>query len=133
MRRRILVGMMFAALTAAGAVSASSVAGREPLQVVSSSSSTVATTTVTNSTTTTTTTTTTTGETTTTTTTRSKLTICHHSFGKKGLKHVTIRISQRAWPAHRRHGDSIGGCNTRVAKRFHSKSAHIKKFHHRKK
>lgn len=32
-----------------------------------------------------------------------KVTICH-----KG-KH-TIRVSERAWPAHRRHGDTVGTC-----------------------
>ena len=34
-----------------------------------------------------------------------KVTICH-----KG-KH-TIRISVRAWPAHKRHGDTVGTCVT---------------------
>jgi ABC-type sugar transport system substrate-binding protein len=40
-----------------------------------------------------------------------KVTICHHTHS---LKHpfVTITVSVRAWPAHRRHGDTIGACGT---------------------
>ena len=34
-----------------------------------------------------------------------KVTICH-----KGKR--TIRISVRAWPAHKRHGDTVGTCVT---------------------
>ena len=43
---------------------------------------------------------------------------------------TTITINRSAWPAHQRHGDSIGACNTAAAKRFHSRKAHIAKFHH---
>jgi hypothetical protein len=38
-----------------------------------------------------------------------KITICHHTHSKKH-PWVTIRISQRAWPAHQRHGDTEGAC-----------------------
>jgi hypothetical protein len=111
--KKILTGALFLALIAAGAVSASTVAGREPLQVVSSSTSTLTSTT-----------------TTTTTTTPKKITICHHARGKSGaVKHVTIRINRSAWTAHQKHGDSVGACNTATAKKFHSRAAHIKKWH----
>ena len=43
------------------------------------------------------------------------VTICH-----KG-KH-TIRISTRAWPAHKRHGERVGTC----AAKAHAKKAHAK-------
>src|SRR6266540_2369122 len=108
--KQVVTGALFVALVAAGAVSASTVAGREPSQVVSSSTST------------------------TTTTTPRKITICHHARGKKGaVKHVTIRINRSAWTAHQKHGDSIGACNTATAKKFHSRPAHIKKWHKKKK
>ena len=42
-----------------------------------------------------------------------KVTICH-----KGKR--TIRISVRAWPAHKRHGDLVGTCE-QAAKRAHAK------------
>jgi hypothetical protein len=58
-----------------------------------------------------------------------KVTICHHAQGKKGTKHVTIRISRNALPAHLRHGDTVGACNTRAARVTHAKKAHVKKFH----
>jgi hypothetical protein len=38
-----------------------------------------------------------------------KVTICHHTHSKKHPT-VTITISQRAWPAHQRHGDTQGAC-----------------------
>lgn len=38
-----------------------------------------------------------------------KITICHHTHSKKHPM-VTIRISVRAWPAHQRHGDTMGPC-----------------------
>ena len=38
-----------------------------------------------------------------------KITICHHTHSKKHPM-VTIRISIRAWPAHQRHGDTMGPC-----------------------
>jgi hypothetical protein len=129
--KKVLTGALFVALIAAGAVSASTVAGREPAQVVSSSTST---TTSTATTATTATTTTTTATTTTTTTTPRKITICHHARAKNGaVKHVTIRINRSAWRAHQKHGDSIGACNTAAAKKFHSRPGHIKKWHKKKK
>jgi hypothetical protein len=50
-------------------------------------------------------------ETTTTTTVPStgKVTICHKTHAAKHPS-VTIRISVRAWPAHRKHGDTLGAC-----------------------
>jgi hypothetical protein len=58
-----------------------------------------------------------------------KVTICHHSQGKKGTKHVTIRVSRSALPAHLRHGDTVGACSTRANKLRHASKAHAKKFH----
>ena len=55
-----------------------------------------------------------------------KVTICH-----KG-KH-TIKISIRAWPAHHRHGDSVGTCaeakKKAHARRLHARKEHAKKEH----
>ena len=36
-----------------------------------------------------------------------KITICHHAGP---TKRVTINVSANAWPAHRRHGDTLGAC-----------------------
>jgi hypothetical protein len=59
-----------------------------------------------------------------------KITICHHARGKKGaVRHVTIRISQSAWRAHQRHGDSRGACTSARNKRIHKAKAHVNKFH----
>jgi hypothetical protein len=49
-----------------------------------------------------------------------KITICHHTHSKKHPT-VTIRISNKAWPAHQRHGDTMGACTTAKAK--HAKHA----------
>jgi hypothetical protein len=38
-----------------------------------------------------------------------KITICHHANSRKT---VTIRINSHAWPAHQRHGDTLGPCAT---------------------
>ena len=48
-----------------------------------------------------------------------KITICHHTHSKKHPT-VTIRISNKAWKAHQRHGDTMGACPTAKAK--HGKS-----------
>ena len=53
-----------------------------------------------------------------------KVTICH-----KGKK--TIRISTRAWPAHKRHGDTVGTC-AEAKKKAHAKKLHAKKLHAKK-
>jgi hypothetical protein len=58
-----------------------------------------------------------------------KVTICHHARGKNGTKHVTIRINQSAWPAHRRHGDTLGACTSARNKKAHKAKAHAAKFH----
>jgi hypothetical protein len=58
-----------------------------------------------------------------------KVTICHHTQGKGGTHHVTITVSRNALPAHQRHGDTIGACNSAQAQAAHSKKAHVKKFH----
>jgi hypothetical protein len=60
-----------------------------------------------------------------------KITICHHTNHKSTgeTKHVTIRISQSAWPAHQKHGDTMGACNSPANLRAHSTKAHVKKFH----
>src|SRR6266508_6460345 len=41
-----------------------------------------------------------------------KVTICHHANQKGDTKHVTITISRSAWPAHQKHGDTMGACTT---------------------
>ena len=38
-----------------------------------------------------------------------KVTICHKA-GSSG-KRVTISVSANAWPAHQRHGDTLGACS----------------------
>jgi hypothetical protein len=48
-----------------------------------------------------------------------KVTICH-----KGKK--TISISKSAWPAHQRHGDTLGTCASAAAKAKKAKAAKIK-------
>ena len=45
-----------------------------------------------------------------------KVTICH-----KGKK--TISISKSAWPAHQRHGDTLGTCSSAAAKAAKAKKA----------
>ena len=150
MRKKILMGVLFAGLVTLGAATAAFTAGAAPFgaQATSTIVSTVTTggsTVVTTITTTTpdstssstgssTGSTSTTTTTTTTTTSPRKMTICHHA-GKKGgaVKHVTITISRNAWSAHQRHGDSPGRCTSAAAKKFHSKAAHVKRFHGKKK
>ena len=55
-----------------------------------------------------------------------KVTICH-----KGKN--TIKISARAWPAHQRHGDTLGTCaeakKKAQAKKLAAKKLHAKKEH----
>jgi hypothetical protein len=41
-----------------------------------------------------------------------KVTICHKAGPKKS---VTITVSVNAWPAHRRHGDTMGPCQAQSA------------------
>src|ERR687887_1331860 len=136
MRKKLSIGAAFAALLAAGAGAAALTAGAGPasVQATTTITSTITTGTITTVTTITTTTpnttTTTTATTATTTTTSKKITICHHVFRAKSTKHVTIKINRSAWKAHQRHGDSIGACNTATAKKFHSRKAHIARFHH---
>jgi hypothetical protein len=38
-----------------------------------------------------------------------KITICHHTHSARNPG-VTISVSVNAWPAHQRHGDTIGAC-----------------------
>ncbi len=38
-----------------------------------------------------------------------KVTICHHTKSKTNPTR-TITVSARAWPAHQRHGDTLGAC-----------------------
>jgi hypothetical protein len=40
-----------------------------------------------------------------------KIAVCHHTGSWKHPWH-TIRISVRAWPAHERHGDTLGECGS---------------------
>ena len=39
----------------------------------------------------------------------SRVTICHHTHSRKHPSH-TITINSHAWPAHARHGDTLGAC-----------------------
>ena len=141
MRKKLSLGALLVVLLAAGTGVAALTAGAGPAstQATTTITSTITTGTITTVTTittttpdTTTSTTTSTTPTTTVTTTAppKKITICHHVFRAKSTKHVTIRINRSAWKAHQRLGDSIGACNTAAAKRFHSRKAHIAKFHH---
>jgi hypothetical protein len=129
MKQKFVTGGLFALLVVAGALTASALAGMGPLRA-SQTTTTVPTTVVT-----TTTAPTTTTETTTTTTPAPprRVTICHHVRDRKGFRrHATIRIARRAWTPHMRHGDSIGGCRTATAKKFHNRTAHKKKWHKRR-
>ena len=38
-----------------------------------------------------------------------KITICHHTGSKKHPT-VTISVSSSAWPAHKKHHDTLGAC-----------------------
>ena len=38
-----------------------------------------------------------------------KITICHHTHSETNPT-VTISISRFAWPAHAKHGDTMGAC-----------------------
>jgi len=49
--------------------------------------------------------------TTTTIPTTGKISICHRTHSKKHPSH-TISVSVHAWPAHLRHGDTLGACVT---------------------
>jgi len=53
-----------------------------------------------------------------------KITICHHT---KSLKNpvVTIKIAPSAWPAHQKHGDTMGACTAQQIKHA-KKVAHAK-------
>jgi len=143
--KKVIVGVVFVVLMALGASTAAFTAGASPfgaqatttiVSTLTTGSSTVVTT-ITTTTPDSTSTGSTTGSTTTTTAgtpAERKITICHHARVKSGaVKHVTIRISRSAWKAHQRHGDSIGACSSAAAKKFHSKLAHVKKFHKKKK
>jgi hypothetical protein len=44
-----------------------------------------------------------------------KVTICHHTHSKKHGT-VTITVSRKAWPAHQRHGDTMGACTGTASK-----------------
>ena len=38
-----------------------------------------------------------------------KVTICHHT-GSESNPTVTITVDTHAWPAHEKHGDTLGAC-----------------------
>ena len=124
--KRIGSAFFVVALLAGGLTAATAVAGKSPLSVLQQTATTV--------TTATTATTGTTVTTPTTTTPRQpgKMIICHHSRGKGGTHHRTITISQRAWRAHQRHGDTLGPCPSTRAQRVHSSASHVRKFHKNK-
>jgi hypothetical protein len=63
-----------------------------------------------------------------------KITICHHTHSTKHPT-VTIRVSVNAWPAHKKHGDTLGPCTQSKSKKNHGKhhgqsSSHGKKSGH---
>jgi hypothetical protein len=122
LKQKLLTGAVFALLVVAGGLTAGAVAGMGPLVALQ--------------TTTTTTVATTTTETTTTTTPAPprRIRICHHARNRRtgAVRHVTIQIARSVWRAHRRHGDSLGACTTRANKRFHSRPAHVNRFHKRR-
>jgi hypothetical protein len=140
--KKALLGALFGVLFTLGAATAAFTAGAAPfgaeatttiVTTITTGSSTVVSTITTTTPDLTSSTATTTITTTTTTPAPRKITICHHARGKKGaVKHVTIRINRSAWTAHQKHGDSLGACNTATAKKFHSRAAHIKKWHKKK-
>lgn len=115
----LVIGVLLAVsgFTAAAIASSSGVASL--LQTATATTTVLATTTVVN--------TTTVSET--TTVAPRKVTMCHHTHGKKGTKHVTIRVNQSAVRAHQRHGDTIGACTTTRNKKVHRAKAHARKFH----
>jgi hypothetical protein len=123
MKQKLATGTLFALIIVAGGLAASAVAEMGTSSALQTTTTTVPTVT------------TTTTDTTTTTPTPRKITICHHTKHKStgATKHVTIRINRSAWKAHQRHGDSPGACTTVAAKKFHSRPAHVKKFHKKKK
>jgi hypothetical protein len=122
MRQRLATGALFVLLVVAGGLTASAVAGMGPLGALQ--------------TTTTTTVATTTTDTTTTTTPAPprRVVICHHARNRRtgATRHVTTRINRSALRSHRRHGDSLGRCNSAANRRFHSRPAHVRKFHKRR-
>jgi hypothetical protein len=143
LRKKAWLGILFAVLITLGAATAAFTAGAAPfgaqatttiVSTVTTGGSTAVTTITTTTPDSTSSSTASTSTSTTTTTTPRKITICHHAHAKNGaVKHVTIKISRSAWKAHQRHGDSLGACNTAAAKKFHSRPAHVKKFHGKKK
>ena len=58
-----------------------------------------------------------------------KVTVCHHTQGKNGTKHVTITVAKSAVASHLKHGDTLGRCTTTANQKAHAKPAHVKKFH----
>ncbi len=139
------------ALLAAGILSASAVAGRNPASILQTGTTTTGTTettgtsarTGTTATTVRTTVTTTVATTTTTTVRRPRrpvfVIICHHAppanaQRRRGtVRHITLRIPSRALRAHvgspRGHGDSLGACTSQRARTLHSSKAHVKRWH----
>jgi hypothetical protein len=43
-----------------------------------------------------------------------KVTICHHTSSETNPT-VTITVDEHSWPAHQRHGDTVGACPARPA------------------
>ena len=59
-----------------------------------------------------------------------KITICHHTTSLKNPV-VTIKIAPSAWPAHKKHGDTMGACTaqqiTHAKKVAHAKLVALQK------
>jgi hypothetical protein len=60
-----------------------------------------------------------------------KITICHHTHSKKHPTH-TIRVSVKAWPAHQRHGDTMGPCASQASAKHAKSQGHSKSNGHGK-
>lgn len=124
MRKHTTTFLIIALLGASGFIAAAIASdhGLASALQTTGTTGTLATTTTTAATTTTTTTTTPPGQ-------ARKVTLCHHTHGKKGTKHVTIRVSPRAVRGHMKHGDTLGPCSTTKNKKAHKSKAHAKKWH----
>ena len=126
--KRIGSALVAVALVAVGLVTAAALAGRQPAALQQQTGTTTTATTATTSTTITTLTTTTTvtnpgGQT--------KVLVCHHTRGKGGTHHRTLRVSPSGARTHltKHPGDTPGACTSPQNVQRHSATAHVKRFH----
>ena len=123
--KRIGSALVAVALAAVGLATAAAVAGRQPAALQQQTGTTTTATTSTTLTTVTTTTTTTNpgGQT--------KVLVCHHTRGKGGTHHRTLRVSPSGARTHltKHPGDTPGACISPQNVQRHSATAHVKRFH----